>query len=325
MPADPWVGTWRPHRPRMAIAAMYNSPGPKYMLRGQTGFWDHDVTTNRAPAYSMAKRHPGLKDSGTPAPRTLPEKMTHHGKESVPAWTMAHRHKDYDPGKTPGPANYKVHEADRLVHHNVPAYSIALRTVGFKLNEGPGPARYKDVPVSGPKIPHLKAAPAYSISQKTAFGSMLSNIVKVGSAFIPMPLREAQDRFPAEPALQISSLCCSSQIPPSDFKSSANKIPTSPRHRSKHRECTNLMRIVLRISKTPGPCAYKHVDTDVFKNRAPKYTIVERNTIPGDTTLKPGPARYRAENVNLHKNYPKYTFGIHHSEFLAPLIVAPSD
>ncbi|GCC20660.1 hypothetical protein chiPu_0019225 [Chiloscyllium punctatum] len=116
------------------------------------------------------------------------------------------------------------------------------------------PARYKDVPVSGPKIPHLKAAPAYSISQKTAFGSMLSNIVK-----------------------------------------------------------------------TPGPCAYKHVDTDVFKNRAPKYTIVERNLIPGDTTLKPGPARYRPENVNLHKNYPKYTFGIHHSEFLAPLIVAPSD
>ncbi|XP_048466486.1 outer dense fiber protein 3-B [Rhincodon typus] len=202
----------------------------------------------------MAKRHPGLKDSGTPAPRTLPEKMTHHGKESVPAWTMAHRHKDYDPGRTPGPANYKVHEADQLVHRNVPAYSIALRTVGFKLNEGPGPARYKDVPVSGPKIPHLKAAPAYSISQKTAFGSMLSNIVK-----------------------------------------------------------------------TPGPCAYKHVDTDVFKNRAPTYTIVERNAIPGDTTLKPGPARYRAENVNLHKNYPKYTFGIHHSEFLAPLIVAPSD
>ncbi|XP_038667605.1 outer dense fiber protein 3-B [Scyliorhinus canicula] len=254
MPADPWVGTWRPHRPRMAVAAMYNSPGPKYLLRGQTGYWDHDTTTNRAPAYSMAKRHPDLKDSGTPAPRTLPEKMTHHGKESVPAWTMAHRHKDFDPGRTPGPANYKIHEADRLVHHNVPAYSIALRTVGFKMNEGPGPARYKDVPVNGPKIPTLRAAPAYSISQKTAFGSMLSNIVK-----------------------------------------------------------------------TPGPCAYKHVDTDVFKTRAPKYTIVERNLIPGDTTLKPGPGRYRAEDVNMHKNYPKYTFGIHHSDFVAPLIVAPSD
>ncbi|XP_041059199.1 outer dense fiber protein 3-like [Carcharodon carcharias] len=103
MPTDPWVGTWRPHRPKMAIAAMYNSPGPKYLLRGQTGFWDHDATRNRAPAYSMAKRHPGLKDSGTPAPRTLPEKMTHHGKDSAPAWTMAHRVKDLDPSRTPGP------------------------------------------------------------------------------------------------------------------------------------------------------------------------------------------------------------------------------
>ncbi|XP_041059060.1 outer dense fiber protein 3-like [Carcharodon carcharias] len=150
--------------------------------------------------------------------------------------------------------NYRVHEADRLVHHSVPAYSIALRTVGFKMNESPGPARYKDVAVSGPKIPHLRSAPAYSMLQKTAFGSMLSNIVK-----------------------------------------------------------------------TPGPCAYKHVDTDVFKPRAPKYTIMERNLIPGDTTMKPGPGRYRAEDVNIHKHYPKYTFGIHHSEYLAPLIVTPSD
>ncbi|XP_067915864.1 ciliary microtubule associated protein 1A-like [Heterodontus francisci] len=80
-----------------------------------------------------------------------------------------------------------------------------------------------------------------------------------------------------------------------------------------------------KIVKTPGPCAYKHVETDVFKTRAPIYTIVERNQIPGDTTMKPGPNRYRTEDVNLHKSYPKYTFGIHHSDYLAPLIVAPSD
>ncbi|XP_078275747.1 ciliary microtubule associated protein 1B [Rhinoraja longicauda] len=254
MPADPWVGTWRPHRPRMAIAAMYGGPGPKYLLPGHTGYTGHDTTTYRAPAYSLAQRLPGAKDSGTPAPKSIPEKMTHHGKDTVPAWTMGHRPRDIDPSKTPGPANYQTDHANRLVHRSVPAYSMALRTVGFKGNDGPGPARYKDVQVFGPKIPHLTAAPAYTMAQKTAFGSMLSNIVK-----------------------------------------------------------------------TPGPCAYKHVDTDVFKNRAPKYTIVERNLIPGDTTMKPGPNRYRTEDVNLHKNYPKYTFGIHHSDFISPLIVTPSD
>lgn len=36
-PADVWVGSWRPHRPRGPIAAMYNSPGPTYALPGATG------------------------------------------------------------------------------------------------------------------------------------------------------------------------------------------------------------------------------------------------------------------------------------------------
>lgn len=35
--ADPWVGTWRPHKPRGPIAALYGSPGPKYALPGLTG------------------------------------------------------------------------------------------------------------------------------------------------------------------------------------------------------------------------------------------------------------------------------------------------
>lgn len=34
---EPWVGTWRPHKPRGPIAALYGSPGPKYALPGLTG------------------------------------------------------------------------------------------------------------------------------------------------------------------------------------------------------------------------------------------------------------------------------------------------
>lgn len=34
---EAWVGTWRPHKPRGPIAALYGSPGPKYALPGLTG------------------------------------------------------------------------------------------------------------------------------------------------------------------------------------------------------------------------------------------------------------------------------------------------
>uniref|UniRef100_A0A3Q2YGR6 Ciliary microtubule associated protein 1B n=1 Tax=Hippocampus comes TaxID=109280 RepID=A0A3Q2YGR6_HIPCM len=34
---EPWVGSWRPHRPRGPIAALYSSPGPKYALPSLTG------------------------------------------------------------------------------------------------------------------------------------------------------------------------------------------------------------------------------------------------------------------------------------------------
>lgn len=34
---DPWVGTWRPHKPRGPIAAQNKGPGPKYALPGLTG------------------------------------------------------------------------------------------------------------------------------------------------------------------------------------------------------------------------------------------------------------------------------------------------
>lgn len=37
MGSEVWVGTWRPHRPRGPIAALYRGPGPKYKLPTNTG------------------------------------------------------------------------------------------------------------------------------------------------------------------------------------------------------------------------------------------------------------------------------------------------
>jgi len=35
--AGPWVGDWRPHRPRGPISAAFKSPGPKYALPAALG------------------------------------------------------------------------------------------------------------------------------------------------------------------------------------------------------------------------------------------------------------------------------------------------
>ncbi|ELK26879.1 Outer dense fiber protein 3 [Myotis davidii] len=37
MTEEVWVGTWRPHRPRGPIMALYSSPGPKYLIPPTTG------------------------------------------------------------------------------------------------------------------------------------------------------------------------------------------------------------------------------------------------------------------------------------------------
>lgn len=50
--------------------------------------------------------------------------------------------------------------------------------------------------------------------------------------------------------------------------------------------------------QTPGPCNYRVVDTDVYKRRAPQYSMVARNTLPGDTTTKPGPGAYSPQQVS---------------------------
>lgn len=61
--------------------------------------------------------------------------------------------------------------------------------------------------------------------------------------------------------------------------------------------------------QTPGPCNYRVVDTDVYKRRAPQYSILARNTLPGDTTIKPGPGAYSPQQVSGLWEYPPHRQG----------------
>ncbi|KAM9177417.1 ciliary microtubule associated protein 1B [Dugong dugon] len=76
------------------------------------------------------------------------------------------------------------------------------------------------------------------------------------------------------------------------------------------------------LSKTPGPCAYHVVNPAVYKSRAPQFTMLARTSLPEDNTLKPGPAAY---NVDKHRKPRGWSFGIRHSDYLAPMVTDLDD
>ncbi len=54
--------------------------------------------------------------------------------------------------------------------------------------------------------------------------------------------------------------------------------------------------------------------------------MLGRNNMPGDSTVKPGPGSHYPENVYLTKRKaPQCSFGIRHSQYVAPLIVEVKD
>uniref|UniRef100_A0A493TGX9 Outer dense fiber of sperm tails 3B n=1 Tax=Anas platyrhynchos platyrhynchos TaxID=8840 RepID=A0A493TGX9_ANAPP len=105
MSTSAWVGTWRPHRPRGPIAALYSSPGPKYGLPTNVGYRLHDPSRHRAPAYSFGARLAQHPDDRSPGPAyMLPPRTTAKGKDGTPAYSIYGRPRDLEPFRTPGPA-----------------------------------------------------------------------------------------------------------------------------------------------------------------------------------------------------------------------------
>uniref|UniRef100_A0A9L0SZF7 Ciliary microtubule associated protein 1B n=1 Tax=Equus caballus TaxID=9796 RepID=A0A9L0SZF7_HORSE len=76
------------------------------------------------------------------------------------------------------------------------------------------------------------------------------------------------------------------------------------------------------LSKTPGPCAYHVVNPGIYKSRAPQFTMLARTSLPQDNTLNPGPAAY---NVDQPRKPRGWSFGIRHSDYLAPIVTDVDD
>lgn len=110
------------------------------------------------------------------------------------------------------------------------------------------------------------------------------------------------------------------------------------------------------LARTPGPGRYNTLDPNSVKGKAPAYSLLGRNNLPGgmfcfmihficsaailfvvivhpilhyivlpffsDSTQKPGPGAHMPEKVIVNrKAAPSFSLGIRHSEFVTPLIV----
>lgn len=135
---DVWVGSWRPHKPRGPIAALYSSPGPKYALPGATGnqpyhkevlqlvktsgglfvlilhspcacfrhigINSHDPSKKKGPAFSFGTRYRLFSSECSPGPGHLvPSNITRVGRDGTPAYSLYSRPKDLQLFQTPGP------------------------------------------------------------------------------------------------------------------------------------------------------------------------------------------------------------------------------
>ncbi|NXW59356.1 ODF3A protein, partial [Eurystomus gularis] len=262
MSADAWVGSWRPHRPRGPIAALYSSPGPKYGLPTNVGYRLHDPSRSRAPAYSFGARVGGREQERSPGPTyLLPPGTTAKGKDGIPAFSIYSRPRDLLPIHTPGPGAYSPERAGRVAFPSAPACSLRSRTRMGTCQQTPGWGAER----CGTKVPRVLGRQGAGDLGCWGYG---------------------------EPG------CWGARGP------------------------------VTLCPQTPGPCRYSVVDADVYKRRAPQYSMLARNALPGDNSTKPGPGAYSPEQVLTTTVLPPkqgrqrgVTFGIRHSEYLAPLIV----
>ncbi|XP_027017123.1 outer dense fiber protein 3-B [Tachysurus fulvidraco] len=250
--SEGWVGSWRPHKPRGPIAALYSGPGPKYALPGVTGQNDHDPRKWKAPAYSFGIPYRYNRESGTPGPSYLiPSNITRTGRDGNPAYSIYSRPKDVKLFQSPGPGTYRPEKAEVSCFYSAPSYSLSARTDLFHKDQTPGPATYTLPPVLGPGSVCKRSAPSISLSGRSRIGSF-------------------------------------------------------------HED----------LKKTPGPASYRVVDPDIYRSKSPQYSLIGRSSLPGDAIQNPGPGTYYPEKVATTRyKAPSFSFGIRHSDYIAPMIL----
>eukprot|EP00118_Oscarella_pearsei_P002451 m.10614 g.10614 ORF g.10614 m.10614 type:complete len:256 (+) comp22489_c0_seq1:47-814(+) len=229
----------------------------------------------------------------------------------------------------PGPAKYNLAGTCGYMYHDAtkprkPAFKIGIRSwPPMGQNSGPGPGAYS-LPANIVRF-GKDGYPSYSLYGRPkdlkAFQTPGPAVYQRGN-FLP-------GHVPKAPSYSLGGrtrLLASQKTPAPN----AYNIPTFLGPRGHNKESSPAYSIIGRsktgsfhedFKKTPGPGTYQVVDTSLFKVRSPVYSIAGRNMLPGDATVKPGPGRYSPEKVHgTSRSAPKFSFGVRHSEYTAPVL-----
>ncbi|KAM9481611.1 ciliary microtubule associated protein 1B-like isoform 2-T2 [Clarias gariepinus] len=207
-------------------------------------------------------------------------------KLKAPAYSFGIRHRQLRESCSPGPGYLVPSNITRIGCAGNPVYSLYSRPKDPQLFQTPGPGTYR--PEEAVKTT-LSSAPAYSLSARTKLFR--------------------KDQTPGPAAYMLPPVLG----PVSVGKKSAPNISLSGRSKigSFHED----------LRKTPGPGTYRVVDPNIYRSKTPQYSIIGRNSLPGDTSQKPGPGTHYPEQVTFTRSKaPSFSFGIRHSEYIAPLI-----
>ncbi|XP_075998599.1 ciliary microtubule associated protein 1B [Genypterus blacodes] len=237
-------------------------------------------------------RGPIAAHYGSPGPKYALPGLTGISKHDpskfkAPEYSFGIRHGDLSAEASPGPRYLIPYNITRAGRDGAPAFSIYSRTKDPGRFKGPGPGQYSPER-SGKSI--FLSAPAYSLSGRSR--DFRGNLTPGPAAYmLPSVLGPKTVATTTAPTY---SLCGRSKVG------------------SFHED----------LKKTPGPGAYKLVDPGIYKHKSPQYSMTGRNMMPGENSKKPGPGAHHPEQVTFTRvKAPSFSFGVRHSDYIAPLIV----
>ncbi|KAM6107482.1 ciliary microtubule associated protein 1A-like [Phoenicopterus ruber ruber] len=331
-----WVGTWRPHRPRGPIMAHFTSPGPKYSIPRTTGktpiargvsfdrlfflgYLAHDPTKTKGPTCVFPRAKPPVADSCSPGPRyyVLPS-ITRNGKSVAPAQHICGLPK-IKTEITPGPSEYHFSSpSSRQDKHALllpwaseeePSFTASLRfssALGNYATDKANKHLYKRAPAQSMAFWHKAVRTDQPPGEPWQAASLpprrCSSPRRTPTRSLPIPL-------PGPGTYTLPRL-----VGPNTAYTHASPCYSMTGKRKHNGFAEDL-------AKTPGPAAFPKVELDIYKKRAPMYTMGTKSSLGGNKTVKPGPADYSLGKVTLIKpQAPAPTFGLRHSLYTASLI-----
>ncbi|XP_056348775.1 outer dense fiber protein 3-like [Oenanthe melanoleuca] len=235
------------------------------------------------------RRGPILAEFSTPGPKYgLPGTTGHPGHdptmERAPAYSFRGTKYPTADSCSPGP-RYYIHSSITKTGKHVPPTALVTARPKTKIAVTPGPSDYTTEPAN--KHVYL-SAPA---------NSMVSRPKDLKSFQTPGPAAYTLPKILGPRTAYTHAEPCYSMLWKSQYQSCFQDL-----------------------AKTPGPAAFQMVELDVYKPKAPKYTMGLK-TNPVGKGMGPGPADYSLGKLSVTKTRdPAFSFGLRHSLYKASLV-----